>query len=78
MAYLDGFTYVEGPYTIRWSTLSSLATVRARNPVGYEAESRTIIEATSDMTTIYGIIQADAANSLAGQLSGKCAIMVPT
>lgn len=78
MAYLDGFTYVEGPYSIRFSTTSSNATFRGRNPVGYEAESRTLIEATSDMTTIYGIALADAADSLPGALTGKMPVMVPT
>ena len=79
MAYQDGFTYVEGPMQIRTSTLSSLATVRARNPVALEAASRTVIEATaSDDTWIYGIIQHDAADSIGGPLAGKVSVIVPT
>ena len=77
MAYVDGFTHVEGPYNIRWSTVSSLATFRRGNPVMYEAESRTIIEFTSDATAIYGIAQANAADSIGGPLAAKVPILVP-
>ena len=77
MAYVDGFTHVEGGYNIRWSTVSSLATFRRGNPVMYEAESRTIIEFTSDATAIYGIAQANAADSIGGPLAGIVPIAVP-
>lgn len=75
MAYPNGFTYVSGPVTYRESTLSSGQTVRARNPVTL-SDDRTVIEAASDTTVLWGIICHDAANSLAGR-SGKVLIEIP-
>ena len=77
MAYVDGFTHVEGGYNIRWSTVSSSATFRRGNPVMYEAESRTLIEFTSDATAIYGIAQANAADSIGGPLAARMPVAVP-
>lgn len=77
MPYVDGFTHVEGGYNIRMSTVSSGATFLRGNPVMYEAESRTIIEFTSDATAIYGIAQANAADSIGGPLAGIVPIAVP-
>ena len=78
MAYPDGFSYIEGPYNIRWSTVSSVATFRIRNPVVMEDVSRTINEADSGSTAIYGIALANAADSIGGPLAGKVPILVPT
>ena len=79
MAYPDGFTYVEGPYNIRWSTVSSVATFRIRNPVVMEDVARTVNElADSRTTAIYGIAMSNAADSIGGPLAGKVPIMVPT
>ena len=77
MAYPDGFTHIQGPYELRRSTLSSTATVRAGNPVTF-SDDRTIIEAASDTTAIYGIIQHNAADSLGGSLVNAALILVPT
>ena len=59
----NGFSLVEGPHQIRHSTVSSAATFVARVPVVLEDASRTLVEATSASSQIYGIAQADAANS---------------
>ena len=78
MAYPDGFTYVEGPYNIRWSVVSSAATFRIRTPVAMEDASRALIEIDSGTTAIYGISLANAADSIGGPLAARCPIMVPT
>lgn len=78
MAYPDGFTYVEGPYNIRWSTVSSVATFRIRNPVVMEDVARTLNEVDSGSTGIYGIALSNAADSIGGPLAGKIPVMVPT
>ncbi len=78
MAYPDGFSYVEGPYNIRWSTASSVATFRIRNPVVMEDVARTLNEADSGSTAIYGIALANAADSIGGPLAGKIPVLVPT
>ena len=77
MAYLDGFNYVSGPARYVYSTVSSTATFRARNPVTL-ADDRSLIEAASDTTAIYGIAMNNAADSFAGLLSGKCLVQIPT
>ncbi len=79
MAYLDGFTYVEGPMQIRLSTTSSTATFRARNPVALSLVGRGVVEANadSDDTWIYGISLNDAANSIGGTMAGKCHVLIP-
>lgn len=78
MAYPNGFTYVSGPIAGRvLSTISSTATFRSNNPVTL-SDDRTLIEADSDTTAIFGIALADAANSIAGALSGKCLVEIPT
>ncbi len=76
MAYLDGFNYVSGPVRYQWSDVSSTATFRAFNPVTL-SDDRTLIEAASDTTAIYGISMNDAANSLPGVLSGKALVQIP-
>ncbi len=78
MAYPDGFTYVEGPYNIRWSVVSSAATFRIRNPVVMADVSRALQEADSGSTAIYGIALANAADSIGGPLAARCPVMVPT
>lgn len=78
MAYPDGFSYVEGPYNIRWSVVSSVATFRIRNPVVMEDVARTLNEVDSGSTAIYGIAMANAADSVGGPLAGLCPVMVPT
>jgi hypothetical protein len=57
------------------SFVSSTATFRARNPVTL-SDDRTLIEANSDSTAIYGIAMNDASESFAGR-TGKCLVMVP-
>lgn len=76
MAYADGFTYVSGPVRYIESTVSSTATFRARNPVTL-SDDRTVIEAASDTTAIWGIACNNAADSLAGR-SGKVLVEIPT
>lgn len=76
MAYPDGFNYVSGPAHYVWSTISSTATFKARNPVTL-SDDRTLIEAASDSTAIFGIAQNDAANSLAGR-TGRTLVLIPT
>lgn len=71
MAYQDGFTYIQGPFEIRYSNTSSTATFRANNPVTFGL-GRALVEATSATSEIVGIAQADAANSIGGPLAGKC------
>lgn len=73
-----GFQYVEGPKQIRWSTISSVATFKAGNPVTVEDASRTLIEADSGTTGILGIAQANAADSIGGYLAGKIPVLIPT
>lgn len=75
MAYPPGFSYVRGPYQLVESFVSSTATFRARNPVTL-SDDRTLIEADSDSTAIFGIAMNDAANSFAGR-TGKVLVMVP-
>lgn len=74
MGYPTGFTYVKGPVKYVLSTLSSTCTVRARNPVTL-SDDRTVIEADSDSSAIYGIAVHDAADSLP---AGKILIEIPT
>ncbi len=76
MAYLDGFNYVRGPKRYQWSDVSSTATFLAFNPVTL-SDDRTLIEATSDTTAIYGIAQNDAADSLPGVMTGKTLVQIP-
>ena len=75
MAYPNGFSYVKGPVEFVLSTLSSTCTVRARNPVTVGGLGRTIIEAASTSTTIYGIAVHDAADSI---YPGKMLVEIPT
>lgn len=75
MAYGNGFTYVSGPVRYVESTVSSTATFKARNPVTL-SDDRTVIEAASDDTVIFGIACNDAANSFAGR-TGKVLVEVP-
>ena len=74
MAYPTGFSYVKGPRFNVLSKLSSTATFKARNPVTL-SDDRTIIEAGSDSSAIYGISQHDAADSI---YAGYCLIEIPT
>ncbi len=76
MAYLDGFNYVRGPVRYQWSNVSSTATFLAFNPVTL-ADDRTLIEAASDTTAIYGIAMNDAADSLPGIMTGKTLVQIP-
>lgn len=77
MAYPPGWNYVKGPIKYVYSTVSSTATFKARNPITF-SNDRTLIEATSDTTALFGIAANDAANSLGGVLAGKCLVEVPT
>jgi len=74
MAYGNGFTYVEGPIKYVRSTVSSTATFKGRNPVTL-SDDRTLIEAASDTTAIFGIAAHDAANSI---YAGSCLVEIPT
>lgn len=73
MAVLSGFQYVSGPMRHVLSTVSSTATFKAFNPVTL-SDDRTLIEADSDTTAIFGIAQQDAANSI---YANKCLVLVP-
>lgn len=74
MGYPAGFTYVSGPVKYVLSTLSSTCTVRARNPVTL-SDDRTVIEAASDTSFIYGISAHDAADSI---VAGQILVEIPT
>ena len=74
MAYPNGFTYVSGPVKYVLSTLSSTCTVRGRNPVTL-SDDRTVIEAASDTSYIYGIAVHDAADSI---VPGRILVEIPT
>lgn len=74
MAYPNGWSYVCGPKKYVLSTLSSTCTVRKGNPVTL-SDDRTVIEADSDSTAIYGIAAHDAADSI---YAGKILVEVPT
>jgi hypothetical protein len=77
MTYPNGWTYVKGPIEYVLSTTSSTATFVARNPVTL-TDDRTVFEADSDSTAIFGIAAHDAADSLPGNLSGMCLVEIPT
>lgn len=77
MPYPDGWTYVSGPIKYVWSDVSSTATFIGRNPVTL-SDDRTVIEAASDSTAIFGIAANSAADSLPGVGSGKVLVEVPT
>ena len=74
MTYQNGWTYVKGPIHYVRSTVSSTATFVARNPVTL-SDDRTLIEAASDSTAIFGIAAHDAADSI---YAGVCLVEVPT
>ena len=74
MAYPDGFNYVSGPLRYVLSTVSSTATFVARVPVTLN-DDRSVGEAASDTTALFGIAHHDAADSI---YAGKCLIEVPT
>lgn len=74
-----GFQHIQGPGEVRWSNVSSTATFTYGAPV-IMGLGRTVTEANavSDDTTIFGIAQADAADSIGGPLAGKVPILIPT
>jgi hypothetical protein len=74
MTYQDGWNYVSGPLRYVRSTVSSTATFRGRNPVTL-SDDRTLIEADSDSTAIFGIAAHNAADSI---YAGECLVEVPT
>ena len=74
MAYPDGFTYISGPYDLRRFQVLSTATFKARNPVTVDGSKR-IAEATAASTSIAGIAQNDAANSIYGN---EILVLIPT
>lgn len=74
MAYPNGFNYVSGPLRYVLSTVSSTATFKGRNPVTLN-DDRSVGEAASDTTALFGIASHDAADSI---YAGKCLIEVPT
>ena len=74
MAYPNGFTYISGPVKYVLSTLSSTCTVKARNPVTL-SDDRSVVEAASDSTAIYGISAHNAADSI---IAGMILIEIPT
>ena len=74
MAYGNGFNYVEGPIKYVRSTVSSTATFKGRNPVTL-SDDRTLIEADSDTSLLFGIAAHDAADSI---YAGSCLVEIPT
>lgn len=76
MAYQNGFTYVSGPVRYAYSTVSSTATFKSRNPVTFDARGY-LIEAASDTSAIWGIACNDAANSMPGLMTGKTLVEIP-
>lgn len=76
MPYGPGFTYVQGQYEIRMSTSSSAQTIQAGNLVTLDAE-RDVIIADSDSSAIYGVAQANSADSLSNALSGLLPVLIP-
>jgi hypothetical protein len=76
MPYGPGFTYVQGQYEIRHSTSSSAQTIIRGNLVTLDAE-RDVIIGDSDMTALYGVAQADSADSLSNALTGLIPVLIP-
>ena len=76
MPYGPGFTYVQGQYEIRMSTSSSAQTIIRGNLVTLDAE-RDVIIGDSDMTAIYGVAQANSADSLSNALNGLVPVLIP-
>jgi len=75
--YPNGWTYVSGPAPrMIWSTTSSTATFKAFNPVTL-SDDHSVIEAASDTTTILGIAQHDAAQSLGGIRANQILVALP-
>ena len=71
-----GFRYIQGQSELRRSAVSSTATFLAGNPVTL-SDDRTLIEADSDSTAIFGIAENDAADTLPGTQSGLILVRVP-
>ena len=77
MTALDGFHLERGEVADRiWSTVSSTATFLAGNPVAL-SDDGSVIEATSDVTEIYGIALNDAADSFAGAWPNQVLVELP-
>lgn len=74
MGYQPGFTYVKGPVKYVLSTLSSTCTAVKGVPVTL-SDDRTLIEAASDSTAIYGILAHNAADSI---YNGRVLVEIPT
>lgn len=74
---VNGFQYVRGGKKMYLSNVSSTATFRAGNPVSLCTIDRSLVESTSASSSIFGIAQANAADSLGGSLAGKCLVLVP-
>lgn len=71
-SYGNGFQYVNGTFKATWSTVSSTATFKGGNPVQLGL-GRTLTEADSQATMIYGIALHDAANSIT---PGRCLVQI--
>jgi hypothetical protein len=76
MAFGPGFNYIQGKYELRWSVASSSQTIQKGNLVTLDAR-RFVALADSDSTAIYGVADADSADSLSNALSGRLPIIVP-
>jgi hypothetical protein len=77
MAYPGGFNYVSGGKRIVYSAVSSTATFVAGNPVTLHPCRALLEMRDSKETAIVGIAMADAANSIGGNLTGLCPVLVP-
>ena len=77
MTYQNGWTLVKGEANYEYSTISSAATFKARNPVMLTAEGNVIVELSGTTATLFGIACHDAATSLPGH-AGMALIEVPT
>lgn len=71
-----GFQYVEGPNSVRWSTVSSTASFDVGAPVSFAILGSTVVHADS-VDTVYGVAQSRSDKSLGGPLAGKVPIMIP-
>jgi len=65
MAYQDGFTYIQGPFEYRQSVISVGETFKRGDPVTL-SDDRTVIEAASDTSNIFGFAMSNAADSIGG------------
>ena len=79
MAYQNGFTYIQGPFEMRKSTVSIAGSggFKRGDPVTLD-DDRAVIGAASDTSYIFGIAMHDAGDSIGGTQTSLAEILIPT